>query len=146
MSGELTKQREDSWWSVVWKSSVLAVVLFAVGVTVVFPRGVLELILPDQTVYADGFSDEKFARVRLGMTGDEVLATIGPPLEVVIEPASRQTYKASWADRPSAMTGVRRFWWDYSRAGRVSDSYNVRSVELSPDGKVVNVSRHRYED
>jgi hypothetical protein len=146
MSIEVAKQKRDDTWPIVWKSALVAVALFAVGVTVMFPKAVLQMVLPDQTVYASGFSEKRFAQVQAGMDEQRVLAILGAPLEVVIEPESRQTYRKSWRDRPTDRSSVRRMWWDYSRPGRLYDSFNVRSVELSPSGKVVAVERHFYQD
>lgn len=138
--------RADATWPIVWKSAALAVALFAVAVIVVFPAFVLELVLPDQTVYAAGFSDERLGQVRPGMKAQDVLTILGPPLAVAIEPADRQTYVRPWKDRPSDTTGARRIWWEYSKHGRLYGSYNVRAVEFTPDGKVVAVEQHYYQD
>lgn len=35
----------------------------------------------DDTEYACGYSDHAFRKVRLGMSADEVLALVGPPLD-----------------------------------------------------------------
>jgi hypothetical protein len=74
------------------------------------------------------------------------LSILGPPLQVVVEPENRQTYRKPWSERPTDRSGVMRLWWDYSQHGRLYDSFNVRSVELSPAGKVVAVERHFYQD
>ena len=146
MSIEVAQRKQGNVWPIMWKSTLIAVVLFVLGVTVIFRTAVLQLILPDQTVYASGFSGQLFAQVRPGMGEQQVLSILGPPLDVTVEPESHQTYRRAWNDRPADRSGVRRLWWDYSRAGRFYDSYNVRSVELNAAGKVVAVDHHFYQD
>lgn len=135
----------DRVWPIVWKSVALAVVIFAVVVVVVFPGFVLDLVLPDQTVYADSFSEDRFGRVKPGMTAHEVLEILGRPLSVS-EHAGPRVYESNWAEGQSAVTGVEFRWWAYSKHGRLTDSYHVRAVKFSPDGKVLEVLHRYYAD
>src|SRR5262245_42747732 len=93
-------------WQIVWKSCVIAVILFVVGVALIFPGFWPELILPDQTVYANGYSEGKFGQVKPGMEAQDVLAVLGTPLHVVVERANHQVNQVAWKDRPSTMTDV----------------------------------------
>lgn len=145
MHAEVKGNEGDRTWPVVWKSIVLAAVLFAVGVIAIFPRFVVETLLPDQTVYADGFSENRFSSVKPGMTERQVLEILGRPLSVS-EHAGSRIYETSWAEGPSAVTGVEFRWWAYSRRGWLSDSYQVRAVKLSPDGRVLEVLHRYYAD
>jgi hypothetical protein len=132
----------DRVWPIVWRSVALAVVIFAVGVVAVFPGFVRDLVLPDQTVYAATFSEDRFGRVKPGMTEQEVLEILGRPLSIS-EHAGPRVYESNWAEGPSAVTGVEFRWWAYSKHGRLTDSYHVRAVKFSPDGKVLELL-HRY--
>jgi hypothetical protein len=129
----------------VWMSLVLAVVIFAVGITVVFPKAVLEMLLPDQTIYAAGFSEEKLGRVKAGMTEQEVLGILGRPLRVS-EYVGPRVYESNWAEGPSAVVGAEFWWWSYSSHGWLSESYSVRSIKFGRDGKVAEVLRRYYSD
>lgn len=128
-----------------WKSGALALAILAIAVTVVFPRAVLELLLPDQTIYADGFSEDGFGQLRLGMTEAEVLATLGTPLRVS-EYVGPRVYESNWASVPSAVVGADFLWWAYTKHGRLSDSYHVRAVKFSRDRRVVELLHRYYAD
>jgi outer membrane protein assembly factor BamE (lipoprotein component of BamABCDE complex) len=136
---------EASTAQIVWRACLVAVVLVAVGVTALFPRSLLQLVLPDQTVYADGFSEERFRKVRPGMSEQEVLSILGRPLEVY-ENAGGRKYRTSWSAKPSAVNPVDFRWWSYSKAGRLYDSYHVRAVRFDRDGRVVDVDQTFYND
>lgn len=146
MPVDLVEPKPGSIWPIIWKSALIAAVLFIIGVTVMFPVAVLQMILPDQTVYSSGFSEERFAQLRSGMEAQQVLSILGPPLEIVVEPDDRQTYRKTWSDRVPEQRGLRRVWWNYSRPGHLHDSFNVRSVEVSSGGRVVAIERYFHQD
>lgn len=127
-------------WSLVGGS-----MLFTIAVMAVFPKALIERFLPDQTVYADGFSEIALGKVTPGMTEEDVLRVVGRPL-LVSEFAGSHEYESSWAPGPSAVTGVEFKWWAYTKAGRLSESYKVRAVKFSRDGKVSEVLRRDYID
>ena len=47
-----------------------------------FGGAIFSLLLPDDTLWADGYSDDSFLAVRIGMERSEVYALLGKPLEV----------------------------------------------------------------
>jgi hypothetical protein len=87
------------------------------------------------TVYATGYSEEHFARVRVGMTRAEVEAIMGHPLR-------RDTTSPSWKGLEN---------WIYSEPpppGTIGDNYWRRWVMFDPgeDGRVVALVSDYYED
>lgn len=128
-----------------WKSVALAILVFSIGIALVFPKALFELLLPDQTVYNHNFSDRLFSRVKVGMTEREVLQVLGPPLEVS-EYVGPRVYRSNWAEGASAVAGVEFRWWAYSKPGKLSDSYHVRAIRFAPDGRVTEVTDRYYAD
>ena len=132
-------------WPIVWKASALAVLIFVVAIAILMPRACVTLMLPDQTVYSEGFSESRFGQIRPGMTEREVLEVIGRPMSVT-EHTRGRVYETSWSETPSAVAGVEFRWWTYSKPGRLSESYEMRAVKLSPEGRVLEVIREHYAD
>jgi hypothetical protein len=64
----------------------------------VFSR-VLAFGSDDDTEYGAGYSDEAFARVALGMAAHDVVALLGPPLEMRPMGGGRETWR--WSRSPS---------------------------------------------
>jgi outer membrane protein assembly factor BamE (lipoprotein component of BamABCDE complex) len=128
-----------------WRSIGVIILLLFIGVIVAFPGFVLDGLLPDQTLYSDSFSEEAFSRVKPGMRESEVLEILGKPLSVSEHVGSR-VYETSWTEGPSTVVGVQFRWWAYSKRGRLSDSYNVRAIKFSPEGKVLEVLNRYYAD
>ena len=72
----------------------------------------------DATVYAEGFSERKFASVKVGATTAEVLSIMGPPLR-----------RAPFGDAPLV--------WFYTDQRTSTDNFWRRWVVLDPTGKRV---------
>ena len=121
---------------------LLVAFLLVVAVSV-FGHFLLELVLPDQTVFAEGFSEEQFARVEVGMSEDEVVELLGPPL-VVVTKANGETREYSWP--PPDSPGFSRQFWNYSKSGRFFDSYKVRSVRFDKARRVDEVESTYHGD
>jgi len=66
----------------VLSQATVAAILVCASVWLLLSFGMLMKLLPDLTVYSDGFSNEKWARIRIGMKETEVLETLGIPLEI----------------------------------------------------------------
>jgi hypothetical protein len=124
---------------------LIIVLLFCAAAAVLFPRTMMQMLLPDQTIYASGFSEQKFSQVRRGMSEAEVLGILGQPLEVY-EYASGRKYPSPWSLKPSTRTGVEFRWWSYSKSGRLYDSYAVRAIKFDPSGRVVDIDHSYYND
>jgi outer membrane protein assembly factor BamE (lipoprotein component of BamABCDE complex) len=83
------------------------------------------MVASDTTEYSKQYSDEGFRRVRVGMTEEQVLRDVGPPLEKF--------------DTKEGSSG-----WRYSRS--CSDgNYRIRVV-LFRDGRVVERIAEAYFD
>lgn len=54
------------------------------------------------TVYAPGYSDHAFRRVRVGMSSNEVVALLGPPLVVTIHTDGREGWAYSDKERDTS--------------------------------------------
>jgi hypothetical protein len=83
-----------------------------------------------QTAYPEKYSERKFARIRVGMTPDQVTALVGPPLE-----------QSEW----EISTNIAA-WWRYSRPASKSGHYHYRALQFSTQGAVVKVHRSFYFD
>lgn len=101
------------------------------GLGVRVGRAILDVIGPvayaHDTVYAPGFSEERFARVALGQDRNEVIRLLGTPLRT---------------DRPRDGNEL----WIYSWHGPRSDHYQLRAVRLDRDGRVTEVLSYFYID
>ena len=78
------------------------------------------------TYYASGFTEAKFATLREGMSTDEVLGIIGPPLE-------------TFRQRDG------RILWMYSRRDDVTCNYEMRGVYFR-DEKVKAIANMYWEE
>lgn len=89
----------------------------------------LSVLAPDEaTVWAVGYSDAGFKRLRTGMTERDVAAILGEPLESYLVEGSPD------------LVG-----WRYSRGAKDDASYHERAV-LFRDGEVVEVFCDFYVD
>ncbi len=74
------------------------------------------------TLWADGFSEAKFAKVKLGMSLAEVKALLGAPLREWCGPKGINegcTWLYSWQDTPTA--DYDRRWVSFDALGRVEE-------------------------
>lgn len=74
------------------------------------------------TLWADGFSEEKFAKVTLGMPMSEVERLLGRPLKEWCGPEDDKTgctWLYSWQDTPTA--DYDRRWVSFNASGRVDE-------------------------
>lgn len=99
----------------------------------------------DKTTYSTGFSEEKFASIKEGMTEKEVFAILGQPLKVS-EKVGQRIYDSNWTEEPSSLTGIEYKWWEYSKPAGHTDTYEVRAIKFSPDGKTTQILSRHYED
>ena len=74
----------------------------------------------DTTVYAPGYTDSTFRRVRVGMTEAEVRKLLGPPLEV---------WEVRLLDDTNRVEGIGMAWTKSSAKG----NYRIRSLFLTND-------------
>lgn len=79
--------------TVVRISTVLVVAALSLLVTSCAAPGgpedfVLDLLLPDDTLYAPRYSDDQFNAIEVGMTEAEVLSRLGPPIDEPYHPQS----------------------------------------------------------
>jgi len=81
------------------------------------------------TVYASGYSESQFRRVRVGMTPIEVDSILGPPLE-------KNSTSKRWSHYEN---------WIYSEPPPIGANYWRRWV-MFDGGKVVSVVEDYYED
>jgi hypothetical protein len=129
----------------IYRSFLVVVCCVAVLFAILFHKAIMEKMLPDQTRYAEGYSEEGFKRITIGMTEHDVLSAVGKPLRVR-EQVQDRLYESNWSGRPSDVVGTEVRWWTYSAPGRFSESYEVRSVKFSPSGRVIEVLSSKYND
>jgi hypothetical protein len=98
--------------------------ILAVALLITFTRW---LIFDSSTIYAPGFSQSRFDRIRAGMSSREVEAALGPPLE-----------KVEWD-----IDGAEN--WKYSTQVRATSNYSRRWVFIR-DGEVTKVVRDFWLD
>ena len=90
----------------------------------------------DDTEYSKGFSEERFKEIKLGMSKDEVLSIIGPPLKIL------ETGK-----KGSQIIGERYLEIFYYTKGPYTwSSIWFRSVVFNENRIVIKVSRHYKPD
>src|SRR5262245_7485701 len=65
-----------------------------------------------ETAYPERYSERQFAKVRIGMTCNEVVVLAGPPLE-----------QSAWSGHTNSA-----IWWRYSRCASKSGHYNLRGI------------------
>ena len=112
--------------------------------------------LHGQTIYASGFSEVAFGRVRRGMDLAQVTALLGQPLEVevvrgnerlVLKPAEDLDWlsrvlrpSAKAAGTPQRLDVLASVWLLYSKPDPDgSGSYQMRHIRLGGDGRVAEV-------
>lgn len=82
----------------------------------------------DSTVYSEGYSEDHFRRIRVGMTANEVLSLMGEPIQVV-PPNQWQSYET----------------WKYTDQRDYTANFNRRWVFMDR-GKVVQVVNDYWID
>jgi hypothetical protein len=81
----------------------------------------LPLITHDDTVYAPGFSETAFARIRIGWSQQEVIKELGLPIGAQSFGKTTILY--------------------YSQHGTKSKSFHLRIIDLGVDKKVTGTTR-----
>ena len=99
----------------------------------------------EKTSYSTGFSEEKFATIKEGMSERNVFDILGKPLKVS-EKVGARVYESNWTEEQSSVIGVEHRWWEYSKPAGRSDTYEVRAIKFSPEGKVIKILSRHYED
>jgi hypothetical protein len=140
-----SKNNGVQFWSVLLKGPIIVVLILCSIVAFVASSAVLGRLFVKETTYSVGFSEEKFSKIREGMLEEDVLKILDQPLRVS-EYIGQRIYESNWTNEPSRVIGVEFRWWLYSLPAERSDSYEVRSVKFSPDGKVIKVLKRRYQD
>lgn len=140
---------------------ILAALCLAVLLALlVVPKFALELILPDQTKYADGFTNDKWARIRIGDSENQVLGSLGHPLEITEYGKEgiyrtrlfqgnfqyRECYSNNLPPSKYHPERVQYMWYSFSRPGKWVDSYYVRSLKMDQAGRVIEKQSKYYHD
>ncbi len=109
-----------------WRAMiVLAVALLTIVVANLNIReSLIAWLLGEETVYAEGYSERKFASIKVGATTAEVLSIMGPPLR-----------RGAWGDSPQVWfyTNQRTATDNYWRRWLVFDTAGERVVEIIAD-------------
>lgn len=100
---------------VIFISIIFAMLLFAsYSIVVLDPAGLF-------TIYAKGVSNDKFSRISIGMTEDDVLSFLPQPLERVV----------CCEGAPAA------YFWRYSKPQKWTYCYRHLYVYFNDEGKVI---------
>jgi hypothetical protein len=115
-------------WTVVSAEWALTLFLALVVSLAMVHASVLVSIgcIPDTTVYASGFSEERWAHVEEGQSQSTVRAHLGTPLRV-------------WS-------GAEGELWAYSQQRSGTDNYRQRLVRFGSDGRVLEKEETCYVD
>lgn len=92
---------------------------------------VLSWFIASETLYAKGYSHEKFLEIKIGMTETEVQSILGPPL---------YTWKPFGQNTP-----LKKDYVGYVYSHNPNGSYRVRQVNLL-NGKVMEIVSYFYID
>lgn len=90
-------------------------------------ENILSLFFEEETVYSHGFNEEKWDKIEIGTSSDDVVLLIGEPL-------SKGTVKSG---KP---------YWYYSKQGPKDTNYRVRIVVFDSNYNVSNTIREFYLD
>ena len=82
---------------------------------------VLDVLLPDDTIYAPGYTDDQFNSVKVGMTEAEVHRRIGSPIDKWSRPLSPREESMRWTR--SARDSNYKIRVLVFRSGRVSKKF-----------------------
>lgn len=115
--------------------------------------------LPDMTEYAAGFAPEKWSRIKVGMSENEIKDILGGPLEMTERSkegilrvrhfsAGIQEKECYYNLPPAAYdpAKIESIMFEYSRPGKWLDSYNVRLLKIDPTRHVVEKVSEYYND
>ena len=127
------------------KGILVTASVLLVLIIVLYSLAGFKKVFLEKTAYSTSFSEDKFDTIKEGMTEKEVFSILGQPLEVS-EKVGQRTYKSNWTEKPSNVTGVEYKWWEYSKPAGHSDTYEVRAIKFSPDGKTIKILNRHYED
>jgi hypothetical protein len=107
----------------------------------------------DATEVAAGFSETSFARLRAGMSVPEVIALLGPPLEVYnrcvrsAEPFLIASAMYNEYERSLCQSGETAYvMFSYSRQRHPRKDFKVRDVVFSPTGQVMTLHSYYHID
>lgn len=145
--------------SLMHKALSLALVLGAALIASVIAFQFRTLWLPDMTEYATGFSAEKWNRINVGMSEDEVTSVLGYPLEITERgkegvlrvrhlSGSFQDKQCYYNLSPAAYdpAKIESIMFKYSRPGKWLDSYNMRLLKIDPTRRVIEKVTAYYND
>jgi hypothetical protein len=130
LPGATSTERTSRQRLTVWR---LMVIVAVVGIHLAFLRLILmsDPFFGFGTVYSERFSEGRFNTIRVGMTGEEVEALVGPPLG-----------KVPWSSPPNPQDTE---MWFYSKRPNDTSNYWRRWVVFEK-GKVVTVTSDFWFD
>jgi len=148
-----------------WIISVLPWVIMIPLVAGIYlqPQFVFHLLYPEQTVYADGYTKEKWASIRQGMNREEVIKILGWPLTINECGIKGEEYRVTHYNKDGFLSEesyysnvhppgdyapekIEYSQFIYSRAGHWVDSYYVRALKIDKNGKVIEIHSEYYWD
>ena len=116
------------------------------------PWNLVDVLFPEDTIYAPRFRESRFREIELGMTQDQVLELIGPPLWIRYFADGRMIRKeeighqgATWIPDPPSIESSEAAYF-YSKAGHRYDSYYTRVVIFGRNGSVSEIGSNFYSD
>jgi hypothetical protein len=136
------------------------ILVVAILYAVRYPARSMELLLPDQTNYARGYTEDKWSQIKIDLSADEVINILGHPLRIT-ENGKDGKYKITYYDGdrkykecyshihppqeydPEKITHT---WMSYSLPGKWLESYKVRSVKINQERKVAEIKNTYYQD
>jgi hypothetical protein len=112
------------------------------------PKSVARLMAGYDTVYAPGYSEQGFDAVDVGMSREEVLAIVGPPISV--SAVSESFVVQEWQDAAAApdrpVEGIDGWIYEYAAPGPRNDSHYIRRIVLQGDMTVRSKLESFYFD
>lgn len=102
----------------------------------------------DGTVFAPGYTEERFNQIKVGMNRGEVTNILNEPLERVVNECSGKFVYILYPDSSTEVMIDRRTnderarlcqreeSWRYTRYSGVKQNYLVRNINFSPSGEV----------
>jgi hypothetical protein len=108
----------------------------------------------DDTQYSAHYSEQNFAKLRIGVSKHDVEGKIGQPIQIIEKPNGRvigsknpnQVTSLNFSELPSISEGTIEIIYYYSQPGQASDHWFVRSVAFSTKEEVTRITRSFYAD
>jgi outer membrane protein assembly factor BamE (lipoprotein component of BamABCDE complex) len=139
--------------------SSVAIAILLIAAILSFLWTYRAFMFPDQTLYAVGFSNDKWGQLKIGMTEKDVISILGKPLEIsekgtegiyrVVSFQGDLQFQECYYNLPPSLYDPNKIdirTLNYSRPGKWIDSYNKRLVKIDQSGRVVEIQSERYWD